>query len=104
MSTPATWRRAALTVALAGCLAGVAHAQSVTGSIFGQAPTGANTTVVIRSLDTGFTRTLSVDAQGRYRASELPNGRYRVTLQQDGNEVASRDEFGEKLEEKRDEQ
>jgi len=73
-------------------MASLAHAQSVTGSIFGQTPSGANTTVVIRSLDTGFTRTLSVDAQGRYRATELPNGRYRVILQQNGNEIAARDE------------
>jgi len=91
MSTPTTWRRAALTVALTSCLTCVVHAQSVTGSIFGQVPSAANTTVIIRSLDTGFTRTLSVDAQGRYRATELPNGRYRVILQQDGNDIASRD-------------
>jgi len=92
MSSFIPWRHAALTAALAGCLASVVHAQSVTGSIFGQAPTGPKTTVIIRSLDTGSTRTLSLDAQGRYRASELPNGRYRVILQQDGHEIASRDE------------
>jgi len=87
-----TLHRAALTVALGGCLASVAHAQSVTGSIFGQAPAGPDTTVVIRSLDTGVTRTLSVDAQGRYRATDLPNGRYRVILQQNGAEISARDE------------
>jgi len=87
-----TLRRAALAVALSGCLASVAHAQSVTGSIFGQVPASPGTTVVIRSLETGVTRTLSVDAQGRYRAGDLPNGRYRVILQQNGAEIATRDD------------
>jgi len=85
-------RRAVLAVALGSCLTGGAHAQSVVGSIFGQAPAGPDTTVVVRSLDTGVTRTLPVDAQGRYRVTDLPNGRYRVILQQNGTEIATRDD------------
>ncbi len=85
-------RKAALTVALAGCLVSVAHAQSVTGSIFGQVPADTGTSVVVRNLDTGLTRTLPVDANGRYRITELPNGRYRVAVLKDGVETSARED------------
>jgi len=88
----ASLRSTALAFALGGALASIAHAQTVTGSIFGQAPAEPNTSVIIRSLETGVTRTLSVDAQGRYRATDLPNGRYRVILQQNGADIATRDD------------
>ncbi len=83
------WRRAALATALSGCLFSVANAQSVTGYIYGQAPAGSDTTVVVRNLGTGASRTLAVDANGRYRASDLPNGRYSVELVRNGAVVSS---------------
>lgn len=85
-------KRTALAVALGMCFAGAVDAQSnITGTIFGQVPAQAGTTVVIENLDTGLSRTIQADAQGRYRATSLPNGRYRVTLQRDGNTVSVRD-------------
>ena len=85
-------KRSALAIALGMCFAGSVEAQSnITGTIFGQVPAQPGTTVVIENLDTGFSRTIQADAQGRYRASSLPNGRYRVTLKKDGNTVSVRD-------------
>ena len=73
-------RRAGLTVALGLCLAGAAHAQSVTGNIYGSGEPGS--TVTVQNLGTGLSR---------YRATELPNGNYKVTLQKNGEVVATRD-------------
>ena len=82
-------RRAGLTVALGLCLAGAAHAQSVTGNIYGSGEPGS--TVTVQNLGTGLSRTVTVDKNGRYRATELPNGNYKVTLQKNGEVVATRD-------------
>lgn len=88
---PKSLRRTTLCIALGMCFAGAVQAQSVTGSIFGVAPAEPGTTVVIQNLDTGQTRTLNVDSNGRYRASDLPGGNYRVTLQKDGQTISVRD-------------
>jgi len=86
------FKRSALTVALGFCFANTIQAQSnITGTIFGQAPAEAGTTIVIENLDTGLSRTVSVDSEGRYRVSSLPNGRYKVTLQKNGANVSVRD-------------
>ena len=71
-------RRATLTIALGLCLAGAAHAQSVTGNIYGTGEPGS--TISVQNLDTGTSRTVTVDRNGRYRASDLPNGNYKVTV------------------------
>lgn len=85
-------KRRALTVALGMCFVGAIHAQSsITGTIFGQVPAQAGNTVVVENLDTGLKRTVTVDNSGRYQASSLPNGRYKVTLQKDGAVVSVRD-------------
>jgi outer membrane receptor protein involved in Fe transport len=85
-------KRSALAVALGVCFAGGVSAQSnITGSIFGQAPGAAGATVVVENLDSGLTRTIAVDGEGRYRLTSLPNGRYKVTLQRDGQAVSVRD-------------
>ena len=84
------WRHTALAVALSMSLGGVAMAQSnATGTIFGSAGTPGST-VHVQNTDTGFTRDIQVDQSGRYRASSLPIGNYKVTLVQDGKEVSSR--------------
>ncbi|WP_240126550.1 TonB-dependent receptor [Thermomonas alba] len=70
-------KRSALTVALGLCFAGGVQAQSAVGSIFGEAP--ANSSVSIENLDTGATRQISADANGRFSFSQLQPGRYRVT-------------------------
>ena len=90
--TPRTPRRV-LAVALMACIAvgGAAHAQSnAAGSIFGTGEPGA--TVRVENLDTGLSREIQVGANGRYAASALPTGRYRVTLQRDGEVLAARED------------
>lgn len=85
-------KRTALALSLGMCFASGVHAQSnITGSIFGQAPGAAGATIVVQNLDSGMTRTMPVDADGRYRITSLPNGRYKVTLQKDGQDVAVRE-------------
>ncbi|OZB60047.1 MAG: Oar protein [Lysobacterales bacterium 14-68-21] len=84
-------RRNALVIALAMGLvgaAGVANAQSTTGSIFGQAAPGD--TVSVTSAATGLSRDVTVDSSGRYRVSSLPVGTYTVTLKKDGSVVDTR--------------
>jgi outer membrane receptor for ferrienterochelin and colicin len=70
-----------------------AHAQSTTGSIFGQVPAAASETVRIRSA-TGITRTVSVDDRGHYVATQLPLGTYTVSLLRGGAVVDSRTDVG----------
>lgn len=85
-------KRSALFVALGmSFAAGVSAQSNITGMIYGHAPVGTGSTVVIQNLDTGLTRTLQVGADGDYRAASLPNGRYKVTLQKDGAVVSVRD-------------
>ena len=83
-------RRTALALAIGlGTVSGAVFAQATTGSIFGQAPAGAGQTVTVTS-DTGVTRTVNVDAAGRYTIGSLPLGNYKVTLNRDGAAVDSR--------------
>lgn len=92
MIKPKTIRRASLCVALGLCLASTAHAQSnASGSIFG-AGAAPGSIVTIRNLDTGLTREIRIDANGRYSASALPVGKYQVELKRDGQVVATRPE------------
>lgn len=73
------------------CISSVAMAQSnAAGSIFGSAAQPGST-VVIENVDTGLTRTLQVDGSGRFSATSLPTGQYRVTLQRNGQAVATRE-------------
>jgi outer membrane receptor protein involved in Fe transport len=83
-------RRTALALAIGlGSVSGAVFAQATTGAIFGQVPAGAGSTVSVTS-DAGFTRDVTVDADGRYRASNLPLGNYTVSLKRDGAVVDSR--------------
>ena len=77
-------KRSALTVALGLCFAGGVQAQSTTGGINGSAPAGSTVTVTNNS---GFTRTVSVDANGRYNFNNLPVGSYTVTSGSEKREV-----------------
>ncbi|MCH1909595.1 TonB dependent receptor [Stenotrophomonas sp. Y6] len=85
-----TIQRAALSAALSLCIAGGAYAQSnASGSIFG-AGGQPGATVTIRNVETGLTREIRVDNNGRYSASALPVGKYEVILKKDGEVVASK--------------
>lgn len=70
---------------------GVVHAQSTTGTLFGQAPSAAGETVQVRST-AGLVRQVPVDTQGRYTIGALPLGTYKVSLLRDGNVVDARDD------------
>jgi outer membrane receptor for ferrienterochelin and colicin len=82
-------RRSALSLALGMCFASGVQAQTTTGAIYGNVPGGAGTTVLVQN-ESGMSRTVPVDASGRYNVSNLPVGTYTVTLQRDGQTVDSR--------------
>ena len=86
-------RLSALALALGGSLgAGAVLAQTnASGAIFGRVEAAPGAIVHIESTATGFSRDVPVSQDGRYRAASLPVGRYRVTLQQDGQTVQARD-------------
>ncbi|WP_240732378.1 MULTISPECIES: TonB-dependent receptor [Dyella] len=87
------WGRSslALAVALAFSSTGALAQSNITGSIFGQVAAQTGTTVEIKNLDTGLSRTVTVDQSGRYRFSSLPTGRYTVTLKNGDATVSTRD-------------
>lgn len=81
------FRRSALATALSLTLAsGAALAQSSVGSIYGEAAGGK--TVTIENLDTGTSRDVTVDSDGRFSFNQLPTGRYRVTSEGVSREVS----------------
>lgn len=83
-------KRTALAVALGIAFSCNVLAQSnITGTIYGQGDAGS--TVVIENLDTGLKRTITLDSSGRYTATSLPNGRYKVSMEKDGKVVAVRE-------------
>ncbi|MFT4247740.1 MAG: TonB-dependent receptor [Pseudomonas sp.] len=86
-----TFKRTALAVILATCIAqGAVQAQSTTGSIYGTAPAEPGLSVVITS-QTGLSRTITVDGNGRYNLSSLPVGTYNVELHRGGEVLDKRE-------------
>ncbi|TWI65506.1 TonB-dependent receptor-like protein [Pseudoduganella lurida] len=78
----AAFSAAALTVAVAPA----AFAQSnAAGTIFGRVEAPAGATVVLSNIETGYRRTVTLDASGRYNATAMPPGHYQVQLLRDGN-------------------
>lgn len=68
-------------VTLATAVAPSAYAQSnATGTVFGTVPAGAGDSVVIESLATNAKRTTIPDAGGKFQATSLAPGRYKVQL------------------------
>lgn len=71
-------KRSALTVALGLCFVGGAYAQSnSSGAITGSATPGD--TITASNPATGFSRTITVGADGSYRFSAMPVGEYQVS-------------------------
>ena len=71
--------------ALAMAFAGPVLAQSnATGTIFGQVANGGGASVVLENAATGARRTVAVDAGGRYNASSMQPGAYKVMLVRGG--------------------
>ncbi|MGZ5200539.1 MAG: TonB-dependent receptor [Telluria sp.] len=62
-----------------------AMAQSnASGNIFGRVDNAAGATVVLSNTETGLRRTVTPDASGRYQATSLPAGHYKVELMRNG--------------------
>src|SRR5688500_10618889 len=83
-------RKAALYVALGACLgtmAPLAAAQNVTGAVAGRASAGDR--ITITSPATGLTRSVTVDADGSYRLSQLPVGDYALQVVRGGQPVGA---------------
>ena len=64
-------------------------AQELTATLFGRVtdPTGAvvpGVEVVVKNMDTGFSRSVRTDAEGNYVATYLPIGRYQLTVEAPG--------------------
>src|SRR5690606_18433564 len=74
-------RKSVLCMAMGLCLSSLAAApvmaQSVTGAVAGEAQAG--TVVTISNPATGFTRSVTADADGHYRIGQLPPGDYTLT-------------------------
>jgi len=71
-------KRSALTVALGLCFVGGVSAQTNTaGAVTGSAASGD--TITVTNPTTGFSRTITVGADGSYRFSQLPIGQYQVS-------------------------
>ncbi len=71
-------KRSALTVALGLSFVGGVQAQTNTaGAVAGRAVAGD--TITIENPATGFSRTITVGADGNYRLSQVPIGQYTVT-------------------------
>lgn len=87
-------RRSALAVALGVSLSllstGALAQSNASGAIFGQV-SEQNVTIVARSPEIGFERTVQVDANGRYRLSSLPTGTYIVELRRGDQVIAKRE-------------
>ncbi len=76
-------------IALIGSAANAAHAQIVGATIGGTVKdtSGAllgGATVTVRQLETGASRTLTTDANGRFHAPSVPVGDYIITVAHDG--------------------
>lgn len=82
-------RKTTLAAVMAVCLAGMAsaplYAQNVNGSLVGRAEPGSQVTATNPS--TGFTRTVTADADGSYRLPLLPIGSYTVQASKNGAAV-----------------
>ncbi|MBD3587377.1 TonB-dependent receptor [Salinimonas sp. HHU 13199] len=75
-----------------------AMAQSTTGAVSGQVVSSSKqavdaASVTIRNVETGYTRTVEVDEEGRYRFPALPIGRYTVSANAPGYSQNQSQEF-----------
>ncbi|MCL1633944.1 TonB-dependent receptor [Luteimonas sp. SX5] len=83
-------KRTAICIAMGACLATLsplALAQNATGAVAGRADAGAQVTVT--NTATGLSRSVTANADGSYRLSQLPVGEYRVQVSRDGQAVGS---------------
>lgn len=68
------------------------HAQSnTTGTIYGTVDAAAGAEVLVESKDTGFKRSITPDANGRFNLTSIPTGTYSVSLLRGGKLVNKQD-------------
>ncbi|MDM4768497.1 TonB-dependent receptor plug domain-containing protein [Pelomonas sp. SE-A7] len=94
LNATALLRRSAVAVAVGLALASgsVVHAQtSATGTILGSVKE-AGTTVVIENVDTGAKRTLTPGTDGKFTATSMPVGRYKVVLMRGAAVLSTRND------------
>jgi hypothetical protein len=77
------------------CFSSPAGAQSIRATVLGTVTDTngaalANTRVTAKNLDTGLSREVTTDSDGRYRLSELAVGRYEVTAENRGFQLKVR--------------
>lgn len=77
---------AALTVAV---MAPAMAQSNATASVYGTVAPGGNVQVLIENPAIGLRRTLTPDAQGRFNATSLPTGVYRVSQLRDGQVIST---------------
>ena len=78
------------TTALSMAVVSPTMAQSnATGTVYGTVAPGSNVQVLVENPATGLRRTLTPDASGRFTASALPIGSYRVSQLRDGKVVST---------------
>jgi hypothetical protein len=71
--------------ALTAAVVQPAMAQSnASGNVYGRVDNAAGATVVLSNTETGLKRTVTPDASGRYQATALPPGHYKVELMRNG--------------------
>lgn len=87
----------ALTVAFGASVLAVGINQTAmaqtnaTGTLFGTVAQGLGNAVTIQNKDTNATRTVNLDASGKFQVTALPTGNYRVTLLKSGAVVRTLD-------------
>ena len=76
--------------ALAAVAVPAAYAQSnASGNIVGRVDAPAGASILLNNTETGLKRAVTLDANGRYQATALPAGHYRVDLVREGKAVQS---------------
>ena len=76
--------------ALGGAIINPALAQSnASGMVFGQVAAGSASAVLLKNVETNATRTVAIDAAGKFQATAVPAGRYSATLVSKGNPIGT---------------
>lgn len=71
-------------IVAAGVVQPVMAQSNSSGNIYGSIDAPAGASVSLTNTETGLKRAISLDASGRYQATALPAGHYRVELLRDG--------------------
>lgn len=80
------------TAAMSAVIVPSAMAQSnAAGNIFGRVDAPAGASIVLQNTDNGSKRTITPDASGRYNATAMSPGHYKVELIRDGKSVETRE-------------